>query len=181
MVPRFRASGTCLPASRADSLRSASPAALQPLAVKPPTPSSRTPRCSIPKSTTPGSRAPTPSNSGYEYEHVWMGVLDNNPLYGQFTYGGGYSACAKGTVVPGVGTCSSASGTPLDLSTGKVADTYIADFLFGITSAYALANYFEAHLRQTRQRLRAGRLEGPAQPDLEPRSPLGIRFALFGE
>jgi hypothetical protein len=86
---------------------------------------------------------------GYEYEHVWMGVLDNNPLYGQFTYGGGYSACAKGTVVPGVGTCSSASGTPLDLSTGKVADTYIADFLFGTTSAYALANYFEAHLRQT--------------------------------
>jgi hypothetical protein len=86
---------------------------------------------------------------GYEYEHVWMGVLDNNPLYGSFTYGGGYSACAKGTAVPGVGTCSSAAGTPLDLSTGKVADTYIADFLFGTTSAYALANYFEAHLRQS--------------------------------
>ncbi len=30
---------------------------------------------------------------GYEYEHIWMGVLDNNPLYGSFTYGGGYSAC----------------------------------------------------------------------------------------
>ncbi len=86
---------------------------------------------------------------GYEWEHVWMGVLDNNPLYGSFTYGGGYSACAAGTVIAGVGTCSSAAGTPANLSTAKVADTYFADFLFGTTSAYALANYFEAHLRQT--------------------------------
>jgi hypothetical protein len=86
---------------------------------------------------------------GYEYEHIWMGVLDNNPLYGSFTYGGGYSACPAGTVIPGVGTCSSAAGTALNLSTGKVADTYFADFLFGTTSAYALANFFEAHLRQT--------------------------------
>ena len=28
---------------------------------------------------------------GYEYEHVWMAVNDNNPLYGSLTYGGGYS------------------------------------------------------------------------------------------
>ena len=64
---------------------------------------------------------------------------------------------------------------------GKVADTYLADFLFGTTSAYALANYFEAHLRQTsRQRLRPGRLEGAVQPDIESRSPLGVRLALFG-
>ncbi len=76
-----------------------------------------------------------------------MGVLDNNPLYGSFTYGGGYSACPNGTPIPGGGTCSSATGTPLDESTAKVADTYIADFLFGTTSAYALANYFEAHLQ----------------------------------
>ncbi len=27
---------------------------------------------------------------GYEYEHVWMAVNDNNPLYGSFTFGGGY-------------------------------------------------------------------------------------------
>jgi hypothetical protein len=85
---------------------------------------------------------------GYEYEHLWMGVLDNNPLYGSFTYGGGYSACPAGTVIPGVGTCSSATGTALDLSSKAVADTYFADFLFGTTSAYALANFFEAHLRQ---------------------------------
>jgi hypothetical protein len=37
----------------------------------------------------------------------------------------------------------------VNLSTTKVADTYFADFLFGNTSAYALANFFEAHLRQT--------------------------------
>ena len=88
---------------------------------------------------------------GYEWEKVWMGVLDNNPLYGSFSYGGGYSACTAGTTILGVGTCSSAAGTPVNLSTVKVADTYFADFLFGTTSAYALANYFEAHLRQTLQ------------------------------
>jgi Carboxypeptidase regulatory-like domain/TonB dependent receptor/TonB-dependent Receptor Plug Domain len=65
---------------------------------------------------------------GYEWEKVWMGVLDNNPLYGQYAFGGGYSA---------VGT--------------KVADSYWADFLFGLPSSYALANYFEAHLRETLQ------------------------------
>ncbi len=86
---------------------------------------------------------------GYEWEKIWMGVLDNNPLYGSFSYGGGYSACPVGTVIPGVGTCSSNSGTPASLSSTTVADTYFADFLFGTTSAYALANYFEAHLRQT--------------------------------
>jgi hypothetical protein len=62
---------------------------------------------------------------GYEYEHIWMAVNDNNPLYGSWTYGGAYSA---------VGTA--------------VADSYWADFLFGLTSSYQLANYFVAHLRQ---------------------------------
>ena len=64
---------------------------------------------------------------GYEYEHIWMAVNDNNPLYGSFSYGGGYSA---------------AGASP-------VADNYWADFLFGTTSTYQLANYFVAHLRQT--------------------------------
>ncbi len=61
---------------------------------------------------------------GYEYEHIWMAVNDNNPLYGSYTYGGGYSG-------------------------GTTADNYWADFLFGATSSYQLANYFVAHLRQT--------------------------------
>jgi hypothetical protein len=62
---------------------------------------------------------------GYEYEHVWMGVFDNNPPYGSFTFGGSYS------------------------NSSKVTDAYWADFLFGNSSAYSLAQAFEAHLRQT--------------------------------
>jgi hypothetical protein len=64
---------------------------------------------------------------GYEYEHVWMGVSDNNPLFGSFTYGGAYSNDGG----------------------ANVSDTYWADFLFGTTSAYSAANVYEAHLRQT--------------------------------
>jgi hypothetical protein len=64
---------------------------------------------------------------GYEYEHVWMAVNDNNPLYGAWSYQGGFS---------------NAGGT-------TVADTYWADFLFGTTNAYQLANFFVVHLRQT--------------------------------
>ncbi len=64
---------------------------------------------------------------GYEYEHVWMGVSDNNPLFGSFTYGGAYS---------------NAGGS-------SVSDTYWADFLFGTTSAYSAANEYETHLRQS--------------------------------
>ncbi len=64
---------------------------------------------------------------GYEYEKIWMGVSDNNPLYGSFTYGGGYSNAGGSTV----------------------SDTYWADFLFGTTSVYSAANEFEVHLRQT--------------------------------
>ena len=52
---------------------------------------------------------------GYEYEHIWMGVFDNNPPYGSFSFAGSYS------------------------SPTKVADAYWADFLFGTTSAYTLA------------------------------------------
>ena len=63
---------------------------------------------------------------GFEYEKIWMGVLDNNPLYGSYSFGAGYSAVGA-----------------------KVADSYFADFLFGLSNSYALANFFEAHLRQT--------------------------------
>ncbi len=70
---------------------------------------------------------------GYEYEHVWMAVNDNNPLYGSFTYGGAYS---------------NAGGT-------SVTDNYWADFLFGNQSSYSIANYFVVHLRQTEHNLYA--------------------------
>jgi Carboxypeptidase regulatory-like domain/TonB dependent receptor len=65
---------------------------------------------------------------GYEYEHTWMAVNDNNPLYGSWSYGTGYSAVNGAS---------------------PVADNYWADFLFGTTTSYQLANYFVVHLRQT--------------------------------
>jgi hypothetical protein len=70
---------------------------------------------------------------GYEYERVWMAVNDNNPLYGSFSFGGGYSNAGGSTV----------------------SDTYWADFLFGTTNAYSLANFYEAHLTQNTHNLYA--------------------------
>jgi len=75
---------------------------------------------------------------GYEYEHMWEAVEDNNPLYGSFTFGKGYSQCSKTGAHPD-STCQ---------NTAVVADDYWADFLFGTTSAYSLANYYEAHVTQ---------------------------------
>ena len=62
-----------------------------------------------------------------------MAVNDNNPLYGSFTFGGGYSNAGGSTV----------------------SDTYWADFLFGLTNQYSLANYFVAHLTQTNHNIYA--------------------------
>jgi hypothetical protein len=73
---------------------------------------------------------------GYEYEHIWMAVNDNNPLYGSFGFGAGYSLCPAGSA-PGC------------VNSAAVADNYWADFLFGTTNTYSLANYYVAHLRQT--------------------------------
>jgi hypothetical protein len=81
---------------------------------------------------------------GYEYEHIWMAVNDNNPLYGSWTYGGGYSLC-DAAISASCATTSSGAAAP----TAPVSDTYWADFLFGTTSSYQLANYFVVHLRQT--------------------------------
>jgi hypothetical protein len=84
---------------------------------------------------------------GYEFEHIWMAVNDNNPLYGSFSYSGGYSLCPSTTVggvkVPVNPNCTSISAA--------VTDNYWADFLFGTTNNYSLANLFVAHLRQTMQ------------------------------
>ena len=74
---------------------------------------------------------------GYEYEHIWMAVEDNNPLYGAFTFSGGYSRCT----VAADPACSN--------PTTSVADDYWADFLFGTTSSYSLANEYVAHLLQS--------------------------------
>ncbi len=81
---------------------------------------------------------------GYEYEHIWMAVNDNNPLYGSFTYGSGYSLCDAATS-PLCATTASGGAAP----TAPVTDDYWADFLFGTTTSYQLANYFVVHLRQS--------------------------------
>ena len=81
---------------------------------------------------------------GEEYEHIWMAVNDNNPLYGSWTYGGGYSLC-DAAISANCATTASGGAAP----TAAVSDTYWADFLFGATSSYQLANYFVVHLRQT--------------------------------
>ncbi|NYF89239.1 TonB-dependent receptor [Tunturiibacter empetritectus] len=85
---------------------------------------------------------------GYEYEHIWMAVNDNNPLYGSFSYSGGYSLCPS-TTVAGVKVPTNPNGQSCPDIKGAVADNYWADFLFGTTNNYSLANLFVAHLRQT--------------------------------
>jgi hypothetical protein len=71
-------------------------------------------------------------------------VNDNNPLYGSFTYGSGYSLC-DAAISPVCATTATGGAAP----TSPVTDTYWADFLFGTTTSYQLANYFVVHLRQT--------------------------------
>jgi len=89
---------------------------------------------------------------GYEYEHVWMAVNDNNPLYGSFTYGGGYSLCNP-TNSTSPNCASNINGQAASAS--AVSDTYWADFLFGTTNVYSLANFYEAHVTQNTHNLYA--------------------------
>ena len=79
---------------------------------------------------------------GYEFERIWMAVNDNNPLYGGYYYQGGLSLCNPATT-PGSATCVANAK-----QTSAAADNYWADFLFGDTSSYSLANYFVVHLLQ---------------------------------
>ena len=75
---------------------------------------------------------------GYEYEHIWMAVNDNNPALRFLDLRRWLQHLPVGTTVTG----PACTGT-------KVADDYWADFLFGLTSSYQLANYFVVHLRQS--------------------------------
>lgn len=68
---------------------------------------------------------------GYEFQKVWMDVQDTNPLYGGYTFGGGFSRQYVG-------------GKTTETAT---SDNYVADFLFGASSIYSLSSYFVAQLR----------------------------------
>jgi hypothetical protein len=68
--------------------------------------------------------------AGYEFQQIWMDVQDTNPLYGGFTFAGGYSRNYKAAA--------------LESST---SDNTFADFLWGASSAYSLSSYFVAQLR----------------------------------
>ncbi len=83
---------------------------------------------------------------GYEFERVWMAVNDNNPLYGSWTYSGGYSLCVNTATNPLPNCVNNAYGQAAPTSVS--AENYWADFLFGDTFTYQLANYFVVHLRQ---------------------------------
>lgn len=69
--------------------------------------------------------------AGYEYQQVWMDVQDTNPLYGGFTFAGGYSRRYT-------------AGATTETLTN---DNTFADFLWGASSAYSLSSYFVAQLR----------------------------------
>ncbi len=98
---------------------------------------------------------------GYEWEKVWQEIEDSNPLYGSFTFGGGYSACptSAGTACP---------------NTSKVGDTYFADFLFGTSSAYSLATYYITHVYQAMD-------SAYAQDDLKVTNMLTLNLGLRWE
>ncbi|HUS07758.1 MAG TPA: carboxypeptidase regulatory-like domain-containing protein, partial [Bryobacteraceae bacterium] len=66
--------------------------------------------------------------TGYEFQTIRTQVMDINPLYGRDTYNGGFTRT---------------SGGPAD-----AASYGLADFLFGLRSQYALANYVVGNYRQ---------------------------------
>ena len=117
---------------------------------------------------------------GYEYEKIWMGVLDNNPLYGSFTYGGGYSACpavhpfrAAATALPQperpeLSQPKSPTPTSRTSSSAQPALT-----LWPTTSRPICGRHLDSAYAQDDWKV-------TAQADLEPRPPLGVRLALVG-
>jgi hypothetical protein len=76
--------------------------------------------------------------TGYEFQMIRTQVMDINPLYGRDTYNGGFSRP----------TCANLL-QPANCTVPADAASYgVADFLFGLRSQYALANYVVGNYRQ---------------------------------
>ncbi|HEY0162144.1 MAG TPA: TonB-dependent receptor [Edaphobacter sp.] len=79
--------------------------------------------------------------AGYEYQRIWMDVQDTNPLYGGFSFAGGYSRpYTLDTTTSKYSTAETAT-----------SDNNFADFLWGASNQYNLSSYFVAQLRNFSQ------------------------------
>ena len=113
---------------------------------------------------------------GYEYEHIWMAVNDNNPLYGSWTYGGGYSLC-DAAISANCATNGERSGSADGSGFGHVLGGFSVRRDEQLSAGQLLCG---ASAADAGQRVRAGRLEGDAEADAEPGAALGVRIAVFG-
>jgi carboxypeptidase family protein/TonB-dependent receptor-like protein len=76
---------------------------------------------------------------GYEYQSINTEIDDFNPVYGQDTYGGGFSA----------GSSNATAGSyNSNGDTGIKEAAYLADFLIGARSAYQLNNFVIVNYHQ---------------------------------
>ena len=135
-------------------------------AARAPIRSGRTLRCIDPKVNFTWVKGKHSLKFGYEYEHIWMAVNDNNPLYGSWTYGGGYSYARD-----------SASGA----NAGTVGRRHLLGRLSlrHDQSVLSWPTISGAPTPDHGQRLRAGRLEGHSKLTLNLGPALGVRFALL--
>jgi len=75
---------------------------------------------------------------GYEYQAINTEIDDFNPVYGQDTYGGGFSSGASNANV----------GAYTSSDTGSKEAAYLTDFLVGARSAYQLNNFVIVNYHQ---------------------------------
>ncbi len=113
---------------------------------------------------------------GYEYEHVWMAVNDNNPLYGSWTYGGGYSLCDAAISANCATTASggSAHGSGIGHVLGGLSVWHDERLLSSrTTSKRTCVRRLDSAYAQDDWKVRA-------EPDAEPGTSVGVRITLFG-
>ena len=110
---------------------------------------------------------------GYEYEHLWMAVNDNNPLYGSWTYGGGY------TVRRGDLRQLRDDGKRLDGSHGSGFRHLLGRLSVRHHQQLLAGQLLRGAPAQTLQSLYAqDDWKVSAEPDAQPGPALGVRIAL---